>query len=148
MIGLVGELEESVISAFKLPEYTAAAFFDLDGASFEAENRQSNKYMPLSKYPAVEQDLTLKVADTLPFTALKSLIEAELSRTEYDWSIEPLSVYQDQKATNQEGREKTKNISFRITLTHQQRTLTTKEVTELIDSISSKAQAELKAEQV
>ncbi len=141
LIGVVGELEQSVITAFKLPPYTAAALFALDGASFETENRNLAAYMPLSKYPSSEQDITLKVAADAPFAALQTLLASELAETEYNHRIEPLGVYQ------KEG-EPTKNISFRIVLSHFERTLTTKEVSDIIAQFSWQAHQQLQAEQV
>lgn len=141
MIGVVGELEQSVIKSFKLPSYTAAAVFALDGASFESENRHLNSYKPLSKYPSTEQDITLKVAGELKFSELKTLVESELASTEYGWKLLPLGIYQ------KEG-ESTKNITFRITISHHDRTLTTHEVTELVEKISWVAHQKLQAEQV
>lgn len=164
MIGVVGELEDSVIKSFKLPTYTAAAIFALDGAGFEAENRKLGGYKPLSKYPSTEQDITLKVAEDLAFLVLKELIESELATTNYDWKLTPLGIYQAPSSSfdskerfkstlkpqieSENDIKKTKNITFRITLSHHDRTLTTHEVTELVKKISWVAHEKLQAEQV
>ncbi len=142
MIGFIGELRGSVIKGFKLPEYTAAAVFALDGPSFEAENRAvGGAYKPLSRYQSSKQDLTLKVAESVSFAELRALIEEELEKTQYDTLLTPLGVYQ------KEG-EVTKNVTFRITLSHFERTLTTSEVSQLVEGIALRAHEVLGAEQV
>ncbi|MCA9301294.1 phenylalanine--tRNA ligase subunit beta [Candidatus Saccharibacteria bacterium] len=141
LIGVVGELEQSVINAFKLPEYSAAALFALDGPSFYPENRINNVYIPLSKYESSKQDITLKVASDITFANLRSLLESELTESGYNWDLMSLGVFQ------KEG-ESTKNISFRITLGSNERTLVTDEVTKLIDSLSWRAHEELGAEKI
>lgn len=141
LIGIVGELEQSVIKAFKLPEYTAAALFTLDGPSFYPENRNINAYTPLSRYESSKQDITLKVTDDTAYSNLNTLLESELAKSDYNWLLTPLGIFQ------KEG-ERTKNITFRITLGSDDRTLVTEEVTKLLESLSWQAQQQLGAEQV
>lgn len=141
MIGVVGELEQSVIKAFKLPVYAAAAVLALDGASFELENRKANAYKPLSKYPSTTQDITLQVSSEVSFSALQNCIAEELEASEYNVTFVPVSIYQ------KEGDE-TKNITFRITLSHYDRTLTTHEVNELVEKITWQAHEALNAVQI
>ena len=142
MIGFIGELKPSVIKGFKLPEYTAAAILALDGPSFEAANRSvGGTYKPLSRYQSSKQDLTLKVSESMLFAQLKGLIEEELAKTEYDTVLTPLGVYQ------KEG-EATKNITFRITLSHFDRTLTTDDVSKVVEAVAVAARESLNAEQV
>lgn len=141
LIGIVGELEQSVIKAFKLPEYTAAALFALDGPSFYPENRNKNTYTPLSRFESSKQDITLKVASDTTYSSLNTLLESELAKSDYNWRLTPLGIFQ------KEG-ESTKNISFRVTLGSDNRTLVTEEVTKLVESLSWQAQQQLGAEQV
>lgn len=140
LIGIIGELEESVAKAFKLPEYTAAATLALDGASFESENRTSNVYKPLSKYPSTTQDITLQVKTDTAYNELKECITRELEKAEYNFEVIPLGVYQKESET--------KNITFRITLSHYERTLTTHEVNELVEKLTWQAHEALGAQQV
>ena len=131
-----------MLNAFKLPEYTAAARLALDGASFQAENRSAEgSYKPLSKYPSTDQDITLKVAREITFKEVHELIAAELQKTNYQWNVEPLSIFQEEAA-------QTKNMSFRITISDYSRTLSKADLTEVIEAIASSAHQQLKAEQV
>jgi phenylalanyl-tRNA synthetase beta chain len=141
LVGIVGELELAVLKAFKLPEHTAAAVFTLDGAAFKKQHRNLNAYKPLSRYESSKQDITLQVSAEVSFADLQKLIEAELEQSEYDWTLSPLGVYQKEA-------DETRNISFRITLSHQERTLITEEVTKLIEAISWKAHEVLGAQQI
>lgn len=141
LIGVVGELDQSVIKAFKLPDYTAAALFVLDGPSFFTENRIGNTYKSLSRYESSKQDITLKVASAVEFADLRSILELELAKSDYNWDLDALGIYQ-------KDNEDTKNISFRITLGSNERTLVTKEVTKLIEALSWRAHEELGAERI
>jgi len=141
LIGLVGELEEPVKKNLKLPKYVAAASFALDGQSFEPENRELNTYRPLSRYPSSDQDITLKVDESTHFSALKECLEVVLAQSEYQWKLEVASIFQ------KEG-ENTKNITFHLTLSHYERTLTTEEVNQLVAMLVKKVGSELNAAQV
>lgn len=141
MIGIVGELEPAVLKAFKLPAYTAAAVFTLDGASFQVEHRNLSAYQSLSRYELSKQDITLRIAGGVLFADLKKLLEAELEKTEYQWKLVPLGVYQ------KEG-DLDRNVSFRIILSHHERTLVTEEVSKIAQQLSWQAHQVLGAEQV
>jgi phenylalanyl-tRNA synthetase beta chain len=141
LIGVVGELEQSVVKAFKLPAYSAAAIFALDGASFEIESRSENAYKPLSRYPSTTQDITLQVDAGVSYSNLSDCIGAELESSQYSFTLNPISIYQ------KEG-DKTKNITFRIVLSHYERTLTTREVNELVEKVTWLAHEALGAQQI
>lgn len=134
--GVVGEFKQAVQAAFKLPAYTAGFEVHMD-----AIKPSDVQYKPLSRYPSTEQDITLKVASELRFEQLQKLLISELAATEYSTMLTPLGIYQ------KEG-ENTKNLTFRITLSHHERTLTTNEITKLVESLSWRAHKVLQAEQV
>ncbi|MCA9313452.1 hypothetical protein KDA08_04020, partial [Candidatus Saccharibacteria bacterium] len=77
----------------------------------------------------------------ITFANLRSLLESELTESGYNWDLMSLGIFQ------KEGKS-TKNISFRITLGSNERTLVTDEVTKLIDSLSWRAHEELGAEKI
>ncbi len=134
--GVLGEFKEAVQKAFKLPISTAGFEVHLD-----VLRPKYIAYHSLSKYPSIQQDLTLKLAAEQPLQVVRKLISATLNLTEYDVMLETIGVYQKEGSS-------TKNITFRITLSHQDRTLTTYEVNELVAKISWQAHEELGAEQV
>jgi phenylalanyl-tRNA synthetase beta chain len=141
-IGCVGELRESVVKGFKLPKYTAAALLSIDGPSFYEENRDINEvYTPLSKYPQTSQDITFKTDISVPFSEIQGHIKACLKDVPMQWELETLSIFQPKDSS-------TKNTSFRLTLSHFERTLTTKEVSKLVKDISWQLHQTINAELV
>jgi phenylalanyl-tRNA synthetase beta chain len=140
-IGFIGELKQEVVDAFKLPQYTAAAIFSLDSPCFDNDSRSNGaSYEALSRYPSITQDITLQVSAALHYNELKTFVSKELQATEYTCKVVPLGIYQKD--------HETKNITFRITLSHYDRTLTTDEVNELVEKITWKAHEALGAQQV
>jgi phenylalanyl-tRNA synthetase beta chain len=141
VIGIVGEPTSQLRQALKLPAMTSMFELDLDVLQNYA---QSKPYRPINRYPATEQDITLKVAadafagDILSFVYdyLDNLRQSE----GYDFSISILDIFQKDKAT--------KNITFRVLLEHPDRTLTTAEVNKLFDILVDEAKKEFKAERV
>ena len=69
------------------------------------------------------------------------VLTAILEQSDYDYLLTPLSIFSKQDV-------KTKNVSFRLTLTSQTHTLTTKEVSAVVDDMSLAANKALEAERV
>ena len=82
-----------------------------------------------------------RAIEDLKFADLKRCLEEELQKSELEWALKPISIFQ------KEG-EKTKNMTFNINLTNHERTLTTNEVNKLIEQISWQAHEQLQAEQI
>lgn len=140
-LGIIGEYTSELIKKLKLPEFSAGFEIGTDHLLEAVQHETDNTYRPLSRYESSKQDITLKVAEDVSFAVLKTLLESQLDDSEYNWSLLPLGVYQ------KEG-DVTKNMSFRITLNHDDRTLVSEEVTKLVEKISWRAHEELNAEQV
>ena len=140
-LGIVGEYRGEVVKNLKLPLASAGFEIGTDHVLEAVEKLQDVNYKPLSKYPSTEQDLTLRVQSTTSFADLERVIKESLQSVDFQWQMEPLSIFQ------KDGAE-SKNVSFRFTFTHHERTLTTDEITKLIEQVSWHAHKELKAEQV
>lgn len=141
-LGIIGEFRSAVKKALKLPAYCAG--FELDTAALLEVVGQPG-YQPLLKFPTVRQDLTLKVASDQPFAAVEQLVDTELGANAPDDShiaLDPLGIYQ---ADDDQAH---KNISFRISVTGTNRTLTDKEVAKTVAAIARAAHQQLGAEQV
>ena len=134
--GVVGEFKTSVQKALKLPAYSAGFEVHL-----QALTRNSNAYVPLSKYPSTEQDVTLKVAGEVSYAELAACLKDALSETNYQWKLQPVTIYQ-------KDGDNHKNVTFRLKLSHQDRTLKTIEVNKLVDQLVKNAQTKLAAEQI
>lgn len=134
--GVIGEFKASVQQALKLPAYSAGFEMHLDVLGV-----QSDKYVPLSKYPSTDQDITLKVTEDVSYGELEKCLQEELEKTKYQWQLKPTSIYQ-------KDDEKTKNITFHLTLSDHDRTLKTIEVNTLVVQLARLAKEKLKAEQI
>jgi phenylalanyl-tRNA synthetase beta chain len=127
-IGVVGEYKKSVIKNFKLPEYTAG--FEVDAKTlFETINGIGTVYSPISRYPATERDICFQVTQNLNYNQIINTVNAALSNVKYETLVTPVDIYQPDLGT-------TKNVTIRIKLVAHDRTLTSEEVTKVIDSIA------------
>lgn len=141
-LGIVGEYKQSVKKVLKLPNCCAGFEIGIDHLIEAVEEYDHENYQPLSRYPSTEQDITLQVKSDLPFAEVSNLLQSELEKSDFQFELTPLGVYQkDQKS-------ETKNLSFRITLSHHERTLTTNEVNKLVENLSWQAHETFGAEQV
>ncbi len=137
--GFVGEYRESVKQALKLPESVAG--LEIDPLLFLLRADEGSPYRPLSRFPSTNQDITFKLPAAVTYAELGSVVEAALqaaaSQHGYMTKLGLLDIYQKDKAS--------KHFSFRITLTHHDRTLVTEEVNKLLDEIAATAKTKLKA---
>lgn len=140
--GVVGEFKSSVKRALKLPEFSAG--FELDPLLFLAGNQQAT-YAPLSKYPTVWQDITLKVNAGQAFVTLRNVVSKALhAHAPEDTlvNLEEIGIYKGDDAASHQ------NVTFRAHITGLNRTLTDKEVSKTIDAIAAETQQQLGAERV
>jgi len=138
LIGVVGEYKNSIKKALKLPEFCAGFEVFLSGAS-----DGTNTYVPVSRFPKVEQDITLKVPARVSFGEVEQCLKNHLFAQENSTvNIVPVSIFQ--KADDADYRQ----ISFRIIMSSYERTLTAVEVNNLLDTVATKAKALLQAERV
>lgn len=128
-IGIIGEYKSAVRKAFKLDETSAG--FELDPRALHAAAQQkANSYVPLSRYPSTERDVTYKVAtDTLYATIHAAALAGATDSIHI--AIAPQAFYQAQDAD-------TKNITLRFTLTPYEKTLSSDEANTLIDVVSAR----------
>jgi len=137
--GFAGEYRKSVKQALKLPESTAG--LEIDPLLFLLRAEEGSPYRPLSRFPSTSQDITFKVTAEATYAEIGFVVEAALQAAAkqhgYVTSLGLLDIYQKDKAN--------KHFSFRISLTHHDRTLVTEEVNKLLDKIAKSAKAKLKA---
>lgn len=137
LVGVVGEFKQSVIKAFKLQEYSAG--FELFQSAFEQHIATS--YRPLSRFPSVSQDISLKVVSDVSFEQLRALIHQVVSEQDNEYTIdsEPTSIYQ---ADDDLGH---KTITFRLGVTHYDHTLKDDDATKILDAIADLAAQKIDA---
>ena len=141
-IGLVGEFEQSVLQSFKLPAYTAGMTLDLQGL-VKAHASAGVNYAPLSRYPTVVQDLSLKVSAVTTYEDVFWTVWSALQNAtddSYSFRISPLTIYQGDDAAS-------KTITLRVQATNHNNTLTDKDVTPLLDKAVQAASEGFAAEQ-
>lgn len=137
-VGMVGELKQSVINNFKLPGYVAAATLDTAGLEKLYRNRRSN-YQPLSRYPSIWQDISLKVPSDISYSKIYDCAAA-VDTKDISVRIAPVTIYQP------ENDNSTKTITLRLTFTNMQRTLSDKDVAPILEAISQQAKIQCHAE--
>lgn len=139
-VGIVGEYRKTVGKNFKLPGY--AAGFELESDTLlQLVDAAPVSYEPLSRYPSVERDISLKVASDRAYAEIFTALENALGTTELHASIAPIGMYQP------DGAEAT-HSTFRITLTSYEKTLTSVEVNEIIDEVAAQLKNMIAAERV
>lgn len=132
-VGVVGEYKADVAGAFKLPDYSAG--FELFMSALTAASASS--YRPLSRFPSIAQDISLKVASSVTYAEIEQIVAATIGSyadSEYYISYVPISIYRPEA----DGEYAT--YSFRLHVTHSERTLTDQEVTNILDTIDQAAQ--------
>lgn len=132
LVGVVGEFKASLITAFKLQEYSAG--FELFLSAFERAG--SLHYRPLSRFPSVSQDISLKVSENKNYHEVAQLVADVVSEHENDECViahDLISIYQPPSIADT-------TYSFRIKMTHMERTLTDQDATKIVDAIASRAQ--------
>lgn len=143
-IGMIGELKQSVVRSFKLPEYSAAMTLDLEGLqkAYEAKYRA---YTPLSRFPSIAQDISLRGDTDKSFAEIEKLVwsaAVEAAGTNgIAVTIEPLSIF-----SADESRDKT--TSFHLTFVSHERTLKDSDIKPIMDHIAAVALAELGLERI
>lgn len=143
-LGILGEFKNSVRQALKLPEYTAG--FEIDIQALLESAPQIKAYSPLPKFPQVHQDFCLRTATALRYAEITEFIKQNLkgasAKRSYNYSLEPLDIYRSNKD------QAHKQTTWRITLWHTDRTLTTEETNHLLDDVAANAKTKLNAERI
>ncbi len=139
-IGMIGELKQTVLRSFKLPIYTAAMTLDFEGI-MKAHTTAKQLYLPLSRYPSVTQDISLKVPMGVRYAEIFEVVEhtLEIVAGDKQCRLLPLSIYQS-------SEDKTsKTITLRVTISDMHQTLTDQQVSRYIEAIAQKTHEQLGA---
>ena len=140
--GVVGEFRAGVRRALKLPDCTAG--FELDPLVF-LRSAQKNDYVPLPRFPKVEQDICLKVPAETTYAAVFSFVweQVGLACPENTVpSLGPVDMYR--RADDAEHKQ----ITLRLGVASYERTLTDHEVAAILDAVAAAAKDALQAERV
>lgn len=127
-LGIVGEYKQSVVRNFKLPSYSAG--FELLPEAIEFARRHvANTYRPLSRYPSTERDICFQVDQVVTHAQVVDAAKLALREVELETAITTVDIYQPEVG-------ETKNITLRIRLAANDRTLTSEEVAVIISKLT------------
>lgn len=136
--GVVGEYKASVRKSLKLPDCIAG--FELDPLALLQTGKHS--YVPLPRFPKVEQDICLKVTAVTGYKDVFDFVWSELGNVCPENtlpSLGPVDIYQ------REDDPAHKQVTLRLALASYERTLTDQEVAIILDKIAEAASEKLGA---
>lgn len=137
-LGVIGEFKPGLRKKLKLPEHTAGLEIMLEPL---LDLKATNPYAPLSKYPAISQDVTFTGPETLEFGNLKTTLDAAIQNSAttggYKVTCQPLGIYHKPKTKN-------KNLSFRLSISNPVQTLTTDQASSFVDEVVAVITKQLK----
>lgn len=141
ILGAVGEFKPQVAKVFKLPGFCSGFEIDLT-ALLECQNKVLD-YRSLSKFPKVEQDITLQMnADVTYAVVGNALADAIFNLTTDCRSIEVTDVYQAP------GERNHKNITFHVTAASDEKTLKAEEVNDWLDQAARALNRQISAKRI
>lgn len=137
VLGVVGEYKAAVRKSLKLPDFCAGFEISL---SHKLQKGRSAGYTRLSRYPSVEQDITLKTTDDVSFSQLAKSLEDHLEVPEQaTHQLTPLDIYE---------KNGSKHITFRLRIASYEKTMVSAEVNKLLDSAAEKVKQDVGAERI
>jgi phenylalanyl-tRNA synthetase beta chain len=145
VLGGVGEFKASVRKSFKLPAYAAGFNLSLTDLLQAVSSVQQSGYQPLSRFPKVAQDITLRVESDVTYQQLFDVVLFTLTEAageQVTLSLHPLDIYQSEHDSDY------KHVSLRLSIASYKRTLTDDEVSKLLDDASAAAAAAMHAERI
>jgi phenylalanyl-tRNA synthetase beta subunit len=101
--------------------------------------------LQLPRFPGVKQDMTIKVKADLPFAEIYEAVDKAYGANGIDDTLidfEPAGIYQS------EADQAHKNLTFRFTTTGLNRTLTDKEVANMLDAVAAELKGQIGADRV
>ncbi len=129
-IGLIGEFKSSVIKTLKLPIHTSG--FEIDTKVLMHAYTGINSYLPISKFPKISQDISLKVPISATFADIFNFAFDNLGTPKNtQFRLLPIDIYQGDDTQH-------KNITLRLSIVSIEKTLKGKEVNTILENLSIK----------
>jgi len=127
-VGFVGEFSPDTRKQLKLPINTAGFELDISGLLLL---QKLSHYQPLSRFPSVQQDISMKVDSQMPYGELAQFLQDNLNPPKNTiHRLEPIDIYQ--KGNDQ-------HVAFRLTIASYDKTMKSEEVNSLLDNVANKA---------
>jgi phenylalanyl-tRNA synthetase beta chain len=144
-IGIVGEFRNEVKRGFKLPKYAAGFTLGVEEL-LAATEKVTPSYTPLSRFPSVTQDLSLKTKNDVSFISIAEIVENVVagiaSEQHLASSVSTLSIYQPESDSD------TKTTTFRIAVASYDKTLNDQEVSHILNAVVDEATQKIDAVRV
>jgi phenylalanyl-tRNA synthetase beta chain len=142
-LGLIGEPSQNLRTALKLPAGTSMFEFEIPNL-YDSSNLMT--YRELNRFPEISEDICLKLPVNISYEEADKFVWNEIQKQAekhgYNYEMETLDIFQ------RENDKSHKQITWRIVLSHPERTLTTQEANKVLDELAAKAKKELKAERI
>lgn len=123
VVGIVGEYRSTVRRGLKLP--VSSAGFELSLQPLLSQ-RELKRYQPLRRYPAISQDISLRLDASLLHTEIEQTLTQSLRGHIESVHVRPIDVYQP------EDDASSRHVTFRVTAWNSERTMKNDELSELL----------------
>jgi phenylalanyl-tRNA synthetase beta chain len=141
-IGVIGEFSQEAKKILKLPEYSAG--FEIDINVFSSL-KQPKTYKPVGIFPRIQADITFEIDQITNFADVSTQIGNQLISAKQDYGyiveLQPRDIFKIDSSDK-------KRLTFRMWLSHPDKTLKTSEVNSLLDRIAIELQQNLGAERI
>ena len=137
ILGLVGELKQSVIKNFKLPQYISAASIDTDILQKNISKNIGDSYHPLSKFPSTRRDISIEIDLAVSYKDVLNVVKNSLQKQDDEFiSIRLVDIYRAKDSSF-------KTITLNISMTNYNRTLTATDASRIIENINKAVSVKL-----
>lgn len=137
VVGLVGELKQSVIKNFKLPQYISAASIDIDILQKNMSKNIGDSYHPLSKFPSTRRDISIEIDSAVSYKDVLNVVKNSLQKQDNEFiSIRLVDIYRAKDSSF-------KTITLNISMTNYNRTLTATDASRIIENINKAVSVKL-----
>lgn len=137
IVGLVGELKQSVIKNFKLPQYISAASIDIDILQKNISKNIGDSYHPLSKFPSTRRDISIEIDLAVSYKDVLNVVKNSLQKQDDEFiSISLVDIYRAKDSS-------LKTITLNISMTNYNRTLTATDASRIIENINKAVSVKL-----
>ena len=137
IVGLVGELKQSVIKNFKLPQYISAASIDIDILQKNISKNIGDSYHPLSKFPSTRRDISIEIDSAVSYKDVLNVVKNSLQKQDNEFiSIRLVDIYRAKYSSS-------KTITLNISMTNYNRTLTAIDASRIVENINKAVSVKL-----
>ncbi len=127
VVGSIGEITKNTAKYFTVKN-ASTAFCELDLDLIRHISQDLHEFIPLEKYPAVQRDLSIIVAERTRVADMERIIAS--AGTEILQKIDLFDLYIDKEKAE-------RSMAFHLSFSSPQRTLTAKEVDAIMEDITS-----------